>query len=121
MKEQVLYCFLEFSLFVIIQALVINGIHFCFSFSCTDDIHQGIICKGNVFYKLAPKFFQANKGKTWTLPLYGCVRCMSSVWGTITYWPVAVYLFGFNGFEIFVWMVDILTLVSVTWVVYKKL
>lgn len=121
MKIELLYGIIGFCLFTIVQALVINGIHFCFSFSCTDDIHKGKICSGNVFYKLAPNFFQKHKSKTWTLPLYGCVRCMASLHSLWTYWPVVLILFGFNPIEIIVWIFDMFTLVTLNWIVYKKL
>lgn len=110
-----------FSLFIIIQSLVINGIHYCFKFNCTDDIKTGLTCGGNIFYKLAPKFFQKHKGQTWTLPLYACVKCQSSVWGTITFWSVIIPLLGFKPFEIIVWIFDMFALVSANWIIYKKI
>lgn len=121
MTVEILYGIIGFCFFSVVQALVINGINFCFSFNCTDDINKGVICNGNIFYKLAPKFFQKHKGKIWTMPLWACVRCMSSVYGTLTYWPVVLILFGFNQFEVIVWIFDIFVLVSLTWIVYKKL
>lgn len=121
MMLYVLYGLVSFIIFLVIQGLVINGVHYCFSFSCTDDINKGMVCSGNIFYKLAPKFFQKHKGKTWTLPLWGCVRCQSSVVGSLTYWPVVLLLFGFNPIEIIVWIFDMFALVSITWIIYKRI
>jgi len=112
---------LGFLILLLVQSLCINGVHECFKFSCFDEIHKGIICNGNIFYKMAPKFFKKHKDKTWTLPAYACVKCMGSVWGTITFWIIVYPLFGFHNFELILWPIDLFCLVSLNWFVYKKL
>lgn len=110
-----------FCIFIFIQALVINGIYECFRGGCVDDINKGKVCNGNIFYKISPKFFEKHKDKIWTLPLWNCVKCMSSVWSALTFFPVAIWLFGFHWCELFIWAIDAFCLVTVNWYIYKKL
>jgi hypothetical protein len=98
----------EFCLFLILQSFFINGVHFCFQ-------------KDNIFYRINPIFFENNKKKWWAYPIFSCIRCMSSVYGTITFWPVVVYVFGFNIAEIFVFFIDIGCLITLNFMIYKKL
>lgn len=111
---------IEFLLFMIVQALFINGVHECFSGRCWNDIKDGFKCEGQIFYKINPKWFEKVKGKTWVQPLWGCVRCMSSAWSIITFWPVVIYLYGWHWEEIFVWIVDMGCLIWLNFFLYKK-
>ena len=99
-----------FMIFVILQSFFINGVHYSFS-------------KGNVFYLMNPIFFEKHKEKRtwWSLPIWLCIRCMASVWGLATFWPVAIGYFGFNVVEIPICIFDVVVLVSLNWIVYKKL
>lgn len=90
--------------FVLLQSLFINGVHFCFE-------------KGNIFHN---QFLERNKNKTWSKPLWTCVRCMSSIWGTISYWSVVYPLYGISYFSVLIWIFDMGILISVNWLVYKK-
>lgn len=117
----ILDSFICFSLFVVIQSLFINGVHYCFGGSCTNDISKGRVCVGNVFFLFAPEFFQANKEEVWARPIYSCPRCMSSFWSIVTFLPLVVYLFGFHWVELFAWVIDAVSLVSLNWIIYKKL
>lgn len=84
----ILECTIGFFIFCFLQALFINGVHYCFQGGCVNDIKDGKVCKGEIFYKMAPRFFERNKNKTWFKPIGGCIKCMASVWGTITFWSV---------------------------------
>ena len=112
---------LAFTAFCIVQSFVINGVHYCFQGGCISEMNKGKICKGNVFYKINPNFFEKNKGKWWTMPLWSCVRCMSSVHSIWTYWPVVLLLFGFEYWQLYVWVIDVFVLVSLNYMVYKRL
>jgi hypothetical protein len=112
---------LSFLLFTYLQALAINGVYEAFKGRCVNDMNNGNVCSGNIFYKLNPLFFEKYKGKNWTLPLWGCVKCMASFWGSITYWGTVVSVFGFHTIEMWVWIWDIFILVSVNYFVYKSL
>lgn len=96
-----------FAIFLIMQSIFINGVHFCFE-------------KGNVFYILNPVFFEKNKKKWWALPIWVCIRCMASVYGTITYWPAVIYGYGFHYIDIPVFIFDVVCLTVINWIVYKK-
>ena len=112
---------IEFLLFLVLQSLVINGIHTSFEGGCVKNINGYDICSGNIFYLISPSFFEKHRGKKWTMPLWGCVRCMASVHGTITFW-LAIYLFvGFDYGEVFVWVGDVFALVFLNYYFYKKL
>jgi hypothetical protein len=108
-------------IFVLLQALMINGIYYCFQGGCTNDLMKGTICSGNIFYKIAPKFFERNKNKTWSTPLLGCVKCMASTYGTLSFWFFVLYVYGFAPIEIGAWIMDVFVLVSVNWIIYKML
>lgn len=112
---------IDFLLFLVLQSLVINGIFECFQGGCVNDLTKGKVCSGNIFYLISPSFFEKHRGKKWTMPLWGCVRCMASVHGTITFW-LAIYLFvGFDYREVFVWVGDVFALVFLNYYLYKKL
>lgn len=96
-----------FSLFVVMQSLFINGVHYAFS-------------KDNLINRINPIFFEKHKKKWWALPVWSCIRCMSSVWGAITFWPPVIDVFGFNVTEIYVFIFDLGILISLNWIVYKK-
>lgn len=110
-----------FCLFVVLQSLFINGINYSFSGGCVNEINKGKICKGNIFYMISPSFFEKCRGKWWTLPIWGCIRCQSSFWGAITFWPVVVYLFGFHWVQVGVFLFDVPILCSLNYYIYKKL
>jgi hypothetical protein len=113
--------FICFGIFVILESLAINGIHWAFEGGCTNDIKKGRSCTGNIFYLIAPEFFEKNKGKKWTLPLWGCVRCQSSVCGGIIFWGTVLPIFGFSLIEIWIFVLNTFILVSLNWIIYKKL
>lgn len=110
-----------FCLFLPIQSLAINGWHECFVGKQWMDIDKGKMTAGNIFYKISPSFFEKNRGKTWTMPLWGCVKCESSVIGSITFWGVVLSLFGFHWIEFIAYLFDIFSLVSLNYWIYKRL
>lgn len=112
---------ISFSIFVVLQALAINGVFELCRGGCVNDLKEGRKCSGNLFYMIAPEFFEKNKNKSWAAPLFGCVRCMSSFWSLITFFPTVIYFYGFHWEEIFIWAFDAFILVSLNFYVYKKL
>lgn len=99
---------LSFALFVIIQGVAINGVRECFQ-------------EGQVFYLLAPSFFKRIKDKKWAKPLFFCVKCMASVWGSLFFWGTVYPLFGFHWFEVWAWFADMFLLVVVNLEIYKRI
>lgn len=111
-----------FCLFVVLQAFAINGVHESMKGSAIkDDLNHKINYQGNILYMLAPWFFEKYKYRYWAKPIFSCIRCMSSVYGALTYWPVVVILFGFNWVELLIFVWDVFILVSLNYLVYKKL
>lgn len=104
-----------------VQSLFINGVYELFNGKCITDIQKGKICDGNLFYKISPSFFENNRGKWWTYPIWSCVKCMSSIYSILTFFPVSIYLYGFRWEEIFIWIVDAVSLITLNYYVYKKL
>lgn len=97
---------LEFLIFVLFQALAINGFQ--------QSMDDGMILNP---YK---KWLQ--KRKSWIgKPLGLCIKCSASVGSIVTFWPVALYCYGWHPFELFAWVFDIFVLVSVNFMIYKKL
>ena len=121
MIEEILLYVIGFVIFVILQALFINGWHESFAGGCTQDLTKGKICSGNIFYKISPSFFEKHRGNVWTLPLWGCIKCESSVIGGLTYWPIVLWIFGFHGIEILIYIFDVFILVYLNYFFYKRL
>jgi len=97
---------LEILIFVLFQGLAINGFQ--------QSMDKGMILEG---YK---KWLE--RRKPWVgKPMGLCIKCSASVGGTVTFWPAALYAFGFRPIEIFAWVFDIFVLISINWLIYKKL
>lgn len=95
-----------FLLFSLVQGLFILGVKSTFE--------EGMILKKPA------EWVRVKLGPYWSKPFVGCIRCMSSVYGTITYWPVVLYEYGFCIWQIPVFVVDVFVLVSITWFLYKN-
>lgn len=105
----------------IIQSIVINGIYESFRGSpIKDDMSGRINYQGNILYMIAPKLFEKHKYKYWSKPIYTCVKCASSFWGGITYWPFIIYLFGLHWIEIPVFIANVFSLVYLNYFFYKR-
>ena len=109
-----------FLIFIVLRSLAINGVHELFKGGCIEEYQKGRKCSGNLFYMIAPDFFEKNKNKRWSNPLWSCVKCMGSVWGAITYFPIVIYFFGFEWIEIPIWIFDSFALVYLNYFFYKR-
>lgn len=69
------------------------------------------------FYKFDEKYVYS---KWLRKPIIQCIKCMSSFWGILTFWPVVLFLFGFNWLEIPVFFADMFSLTYINWILYKK-
>ncbi len=118
---QLFATFIMFVVYIFVQGVFINGLRELFNGGCVNDIAKGEICSGNLFYSISPKFFEKNKSRAWSKPFFSCVKCMSSFWGSVTFWIPVLCLFEFKPIEIFAWVIDIVCLVTVNWVIYKSL
>lgn len=98
-----LVCFL---IFVVLQSLFINGV-------------KDLFGEGMVLYKLR-LFIDKYVNEFWRKPIYSCVKCMSSFWGSITFFPFVIYLIGFRWEEIPVFIFDICVLVYLNYFFYKR-
>lgn len=121
MIEHVFLYIISFLVFIFLQSLMINGVYEAFKGSCWEDMKEGRKCSGNIFYKISPSFFEKHREKNWTLNLWGCVKCMSSIYSILTFFPLVIYLFGFHWVEIYVWVVDAFSLITLNYWIYKKL
>lgn len=118
---ELFYYIASFWLFVIAQSFVINGVYYCLKGSAAkSDVTGNVIYDGNIFYLLNPKFFERVRYKLWVKPLWGCVKCMSSFWGAVTFWPTIISIFGFEWHQIGIFLFDVFVLVTLNWIVYKK-
>lgn len=99
---------IDFSVFMLLQALFINGVKYCFE-------------KDNIFYRVSPGFFDRKKGRAWTYPVYACIRCMGGFWGALTFMPTVIIVYGFKWQEVPLLAFDIGCLISLNYLVYKKL
>lgn len=121
MINEVILYLVGFAIFCVLQAFAINGIFELFRGGCVNDIKNGRKCSGNFFYMFAPEFFERNKNKRWSNPFFSCVKCMASIWSLITFMPLVIYLFGFHLIQIPIWAFDAFILVSLNYLIYKKL
>lgn len=119
-SDVVLYL-IGYLIFLLIEALAINGVYEAFKGNCWEDLKRGRLCEGNIFYKINPSFFEKHRGKSWTLPLWGCVKCQSSIIGGIIFWGAVLFLFGFHWVEIPIYVCNTFVLVTLNWIIYKKI
>lgn len=97
---------LEALIFVLLQGLAINGFQ--------QAMDEGMI--------LHPYKKWLLKRKKWIgKPLGLCIKCSASVGSIVTFWPVALYLYGWHPFELFTWGFDAFVLISINWMIYKKM
>lgn len=101
-----IYDLIAFALFCVLQAMYINGLKDAFS--------EGMI------FENAGKWIRRNIGEYWSKPVFSCVRCMSSVHGALTYWPAVLSVYGFQWWEIPVFIANVFILVYLTWYLYKR-
>jgi hypothetical protein len=92
-------------IFVFIQGLAINGFYMA--------MDEGMILNP---YK---KWLQ--KRKAWFgKPAGLCIRCMASMYGTLTFWPATVFAYGFRWIEVLAWIMDLFDLIYLNFYLYKK-
>jgi len=96
---------LEILIFVLFQGLAINGFQ--------QAMDEGMILNGY-------KFWLKSKKSWFGKPMGLCIRCMASVGGSITFWPAALYGYGFRWVEVFAWVMDIFVLVYINFYFFKK-
>jgi len=89
-----------------VQSLVINGIK--------NTMEDGMILGGFA------KWVNKNFGEFWSKPVVSCIRCMSSLWGAITFWPPVICCFGFELWQIPVFICDVFVLVYFNYYLYKR-
>lgn len=53
-------------------------------------------------------------------PIIQCIKCMSSFWGALTFWPIVLFIFGFHLLEIPIFFADVFSLTYLNWILYKK-
>jgi len=97
---------ITFLLFMLIQAMFINGVK--------ESTGEGMILENPA------RWIREKLGTYWSKPFFGCIRCMSSVYGFITYWPAVLYKFGFEWWQVPVFIIDVFCLVYLTWFLYKR-
>lgn len=102
---EVLYL-LSFLIFCFLQSLMIVGLKSCFE-------------QGEIFEKVA-RLITYKLGPWWSRPVVGCVKCMSSLYGSITYWPVVLSVYGFEWWQVALWLPDLLIVLYFNWFLYKR-
>lgn len=94
-----------FALFVSIQSLAINGI-------------KGSFEEGMIF----EKYGKWVKSLGWIgKPMGACIKCMGSVWGGLLYWPAVLWAFGFEIWQVPVFIADAFCVSVLSFYLYKKL
>ena len=101
------FILISFLIFVILQSFFINGVKY--------SMGKGMILEG------LSNWLRIKLGDYWFKPFGGCVACMASVYGTISYWAAILPIFGANVYEIEIWIFDIFILVSINFIIYKQL
>jgi hypothetical protein len=101
-----MYQIVEFLLFAFAQSIVILGI--------ANASEKGYILER------PSEMIRRVLGPVWSKPIIGCVRCMSSFWGSATYWPVVIWKYDFHGWQFGIWVADVFALVYLNWFLYKR-
>jgi len=96
----------KFLLFTVLQAMFCNGL-------------KGAMEKDMILEKPA-EFIKALIGSFWSKPVVGCIRCMASFWGAATYWPVVLYVHGFEWWQLPVFAADVVIVSFLNWYLYKR-
>ena len=96
-----------FILFAILQALFINGWHESFK-------------EGMIFNPIRKVLLRKVKG-VFLKPVFDCIKCESSVIGSLTFWPFAIWAFGFQWWQMPVSVCDIFVLVYLNYYFYQKI
>lgn len=117
---EVFFTLLCFALIIILQGFFINSVYEMFRGKPRNDINKGLVYEGNILYMLFPKFIKKNRDKHWAKPFFGCVKCMASIYGSLTYWAIVGKSMGFNYYTVLFWLLDIVILVTVNFIIYKK-
>lgn len=111
---------LSFAVFIVLQSVFINGTYDTFKGKeIPNDLIKGKTWDGNILYPVR-RFLSNYIKEWWQRPLFKCVKCMSSIYGIITFLPMVIYLFGFRWIEIPIQIFDIGALVYVNEFFYKK-
>lgn len=98
----------SFSIFILLQGLLINGWH--------QSQKEGMI------FSFIPHFLEKTVKAEWINKMvFKCIRCESSIFGALTFIPVFIYFFGFRWIMIPILISDIFILVTVNWLIYKKI
>ena len=95
-----------FGVFCFLQALFINGVK--------GAMDEGMILEG---FK---KYVQKKLGDYWSKSWVGCIRCMASGWSAVTFWPAVLIGFGFEWWEVPLFVANVFILVCVNFYIYKK-
>ena len=96
-----------FILFVILQAVFINGLKLSFE-------------KGDVLEWWPSLVKRVIANEYLRKPFYSCVKCMASLYGAATFWPCVIYLFGYKPVEIPVFIADVVILSWLNIFIYKR-
>lgn len=100
---EILICF---CLLCVLQAVFINGVKACF------EPNMIFAPLAERLKKILPQWSQKQ--------LFACVRCMSLVYGAITFWPTVIYVFGFHTAQLFIFVADVFILVHLNYFIYKR-
>lgn len=99
---------IRFLVLVILQPFLINGAYESFK-------------DGEVLAPLR-KYLEKKIESQWMRkPLFACVKCMASVWGAMTFFPVMVPEYGSQWWTLPLFLGDVFILVYLNALIYKKL
>jgi hypothetical protein len=102
----VLYLF-GFLVLIFVQGVVINGIFESFN--------------GDMIFSPIKRWLNKNVSRKWILkPLVNCIKCASSFWGAVTFFPTVLILFGWHWQELPVFVFDVFALVNINFFIYKN-
>jgi len=120
MIQEVILYLVGFAIFCVLQSFFINGLFESMRGKCVNDLNKGEVCSGNILYPFK-RWISKYVSEYWMSPIADCVKCMSSLYGTITFWATTLPLFGFHFYMIWVWVCDIFILCALNYLIYKKL
>lgn len=104
----VLMWLISFFVFAVLQAIFINGV-------------KASMEEGMILFKFSKFFEKIIKSEYWRKPFISCIKCMSSVYGAITFWPTVTLVYGWHWEEIPIFIADVFILIILNWWIYKRM
>lgn len=102
-----LFFVVTFLIVCFLQSLVINGVKMA--------TEEGEILEGY------GKWLKKTLGSYWCKPFGLCVKCSASVIGGLMFWPLVLWQYGFEIWQLPLYIANTFIVSAMSWWIYKKI